>query len=111
MTKTDEHLDKLFAAYREACPDPEPSGSFMPEIWNKIEARRRFTINLKRWTSAFVTAAAALCIAMTIFMPQPAQTPVFETTYIDTLGANEPYETMAYAELVRYELSEGLNIQ
>ena len=37
----DERLDALFRAYRQACPDPEPSADFMPRLWLKIEARER----------------------------------------------------------------------
>ena len=34
-------LDELFAAYREALPDREPSAGFTPELWRRIDQRRR----------------------------------------------------------------------
>ncbi len=34
-------LDALFQAYLEACPAPEPSANFMPQLWQRIEARQR----------------------------------------------------------------------
>ena len=33
-------LDALFAEYRGAVQEPEPSRDFMPGLWQKIEARR-----------------------------------------------------------------------
>ncbi len=33
-------LDALLAEYRDAIPAPEVSKNFMPELWQKIEARR-----------------------------------------------------------------------
>ena len=62
MSDEERQLDELFTAYRRACPAPEPSPRFLPDIWNKIEARRSMTLSLRRWTGAFVTAAA-LCLA------------------------------------------------
>ena len=103
MTREDEQLDKLFRAYREACPDPDPGAEFMPGLWSKIEARRSYTLDLRWWTSAFVTAAAALCIAMAIYTAQPPVSPVYTTTYVDTLDTGEALETLAYADLVRFE--------
>ena len=40
MDRMDSKLDALFAEYRSACPDPEPSADFMPAMWKRIEARR-----------------------------------------------------------------------
>jgi len=34
-------LDALFQAYRAACPDPDASANFMPELWRRIEERQR----------------------------------------------------------------------
>jgi hypothetical protein len=33
-------VDKLFAEYRDAIPDQDVTASFMPGLWQKIEARR-----------------------------------------------------------------------
>jgi len=40
---TDDQLDQLFRAYREACSAPEPRADFMPQLWRRIEARQNFT--------------------------------------------------------------------
>ena len=85
----------------------------MPDLWNSIEGRRSFTLSLRWWTSAFVTAAAALCLAMAVYTthPAPVESPVYTTTYVDTLGGDESFETLAYAELVSYDPSEGPEIR
>lgn len=36
----DSKLDALFAQYRDAMPDQDAGASFMPGLWQKIEARR-----------------------------------------------------------------------
>ena len=104
MDRSDEQLGRLFRAYREACPDPEPSPEFTPGIWKRIEARQSFTLSLKHWTSAFVTAAAAICVAMAVYMtiPNGIESPIYTTTYVDTLESQDT-EIQAYAELVSFE--------
>jgi hypothetical protein len=37
---TDAKLDALFAEYRGSVPDQDAGASFMPGLWQKIEARR-----------------------------------------------------------------------
>ncbi len=109
MTNDREDLDRLFAAYREACPAPEPSADFMPGIWRRIEARRRVTALVPRWAAAFVAAAAALCLLMGVYLlvPRPAESPVYTATYLDTLEESPALETLAYMEVVSFETSES----
>jgi len=45
----EERLDALFRTYREAFPDPDPSRNFMPNLWQRIEARQTFTFSLAGW--------------------------------------------------------------
>jgi len=113
MDSDEQQLDRVFAAYREACPDPDPTKSFMPGIWSRIEARRGFVLRVRRWTSAFVTAAAIACVAMAFYMPAGGQSdsPVDVTTYVETLEENPTFETVAYADVVVYDLPEGLEIR
>ena len=37
----DTKLDALFAEYRDAIQEPDANGTFMPGLWQKIEARRK----------------------------------------------------------------------
>ncbi len=108
MSSDEEKLNRLFAAYRQACPDPEPGPDFMPAIWRRIESRRRVTLLLPRWGARFVAAAAALCILMAAYLvaPRTTESPVYTTTYLDTLEESPALETLAYSEVVYFETSE-----
>ena len=60
----DDRLDALFIAYRSACEPREVSANFMPELWGKIERVQSTTFSFRRIARGFVTAAAALSLAM-----------------------------------------------
>jgi len=51
-------LDTMLRAYRAACPDPEASVNFMPQLWEKIERRRSANV-FGRTARVLVTAALA----------------------------------------------------
>ena len=60
-------LAALWAAYRTACPAPEPAPEFLPRLWEKIEARRaeaRSWFAFKRWAQACAAATAVLLVLM-----------------------------------------------
>jgi hypothetical protein len=40
LDSSEERLDRLFAEYRESCPDIEAGANFMPLLWKRIEAAR-----------------------------------------------------------------------
>jgi len=98
-------LDHLFAAYREAIPDPEPGAGFMPGVWRRIEARRSVAASVRHLAQSLITAAAATCLIFTLFLLRPASpTPVFATaSYIDVLASDSTPEQLAYAEIARDE--------
>jgi hypothetical protein len=82
-------LDSLFHAYRDACPDPEPSVNFMPEMWAKIEAREASRTVFNRMAKALVTAALGASVVMGLLSAsysQPA-TPASDGTYVQALAA------------------------
>ena|SRR6185437_10103969 len=74
----DARLDSLFHAYRQACPEPEPSVNFMPGLWAKIEARHASTTIFNRMAKALVTAALGASVVMGLlsasYTPPPAST-------------------------------------
>jgi hypothetical protein len=72
------HLDGLFQAYRQACPDPEPSVNFMPELWAKIEARQSSTTIFNRMAKALVTAALGASVVMGMLSASYTPPPVSE---------------------------------
>jgi hypothetical protein len=86
----DAELDAMFRGYREACPDPEPSANFMPELWRRIEDRQRSIFFMGRWARAFVTAAAVLSLAMAAYMSVPhSRSSVFSVeSYVEALAGH-----------------------
>ncbi len=97
-------LDRVLAAYREACPDPEVSSDFVPRLWRQIEARQSSVVNLRKWAQAFVTAAAAICLLLGILMTTSSPiSPFYDSTYLDVLAAEQSAGTYPDIELVSME--------
>lgn len=99
-------LDSLFRAYREACPDPEPSVNFMPEMWAKIEAREASSNIFSRMAKMLVTAAlgaSALMGLLSYSSTQPAL-PSNDGSYLQALANDhildlEPLQVERISEL------------
>jgi hypothetical protein len=91
-------LERLLAAYRAACPDPEPGVDFMPQLWQKIEAKRAFSYSLKRLARGIITAAAAAALAMALLLaPQHKASP----SYLELLAAGQSHDNIADTEIVQ----------
>ena len=88
----DDKLDALWAEYRAACPDPEPSAGFTPSLWKRIEARRSTNmVVFRRLAQLCVGATLALTVVMgLVLIPHLEQTPTAATTYADALVAEHP---------------------
>src|SRR5215471_2261312 len=84
--REDEKLDALFQAYRAACPTPGPDANFMPRLWHRIESRKRFTFSFRRMASGFVTAAAALSLALGVYMALPRTPSYGSQSYVEALA-------------------------
>lgn len=83
-------LERLFASYRDCVTEPDASPDFMPGLWQRIDARRKVTYSFRRFASGFVTAAAAICLFMTVALWIPSQAPVSGgATYVEVLAADE----------------------
>jgi len=106
--RDEELLDELFRAYREACPTPEASANFMPQLWERIEARQRFSFFVRRMASGFVTAAVALTFAMAVYLYTPHTGSAFYSeSYVEALASGHAADTAEeYVEPVRFDLSE-----
>ena len=89
QSQAESRLDQLFLAYREACPEPEPSVNFTPELWARIEAREVSTNLFGRMAKALVTAALAatviLGLMVSTFNHGESQ---FNGTYVEALKAD-----------------------
>jgi hypothetical protein len=101
----EKELDKLFEAYREACPDVEPGAAFTPGLWKMIDARRSPTYSLQRWARTLVTAAAAICLVLGILTTVITRTSgeVSRATYVEVLAAENLSEGYPYFEAVSAE--------
>jgi hypothetical protein len=89
MDRMEEKLDALFAEYRMASPDPEPSADFMPGMWKRIEARRVATVSVFRhWAQACVVASVALTILIgAVLIPKFQEKPAATSSYLEALSA------------------------
>jgi hypothetical protein len=106
---TDDQLDQLFRAYRDACPTPEPRADFMPRLWRRIEARQTFTFSFRRMANALVTAAMAASIALGVYMALPHATPsnaFYYTSYVEALADANAIDTPDIVAPVRLDLTE-----
>jgi hypothetical protein len=84
--QAESQLDQLFLAYREACPDPEPSVNFTPELWARIEAREVSSNLFGRMAKALVTAALATTVILGLVMSTLSHRDTqFNGTYIEAL--------------------------
>lgn len=88
MDNNDRQLDALLAAYRDACPDPEPSANFMPALWQRIDARRSSTLMMfRRLSQICVVATLALTILMgVVLIPRFQKMRVYTNSYVDVLS-------------------------
>jgi hypothetical protein len=104
-------LDGLFAAYRDACPDPEPSPDFMPRLWARIEGRRQ-TMEVfawRRWAQAFLSLAAVTCMLIVMLQVLPPSTSAyFHSTYIDQLSEDDGPEQMLLQDVASADTRPSL---
>ncbi len=98
-------LARLLAAYREACPDPEPSLNFMSRLWERIEAQRSWTREWKRLTEVLVTTAVALSVLLGFVLTRPTEPAVsfYTNTYVEVLAANYAQEGPLDPEVIPVE--------
>jgi hypothetical protein len=82
----EQRLDALFRAYRDACPTPEASANFMPNLWQRIEARQTYAFSFKRMANALVTAAVAFSILLGVYMSIPRSNPYYSQTFVEVLA-------------------------
>lgn len=96
MDQWNDELSSLFASYRAATPDLEPSANFMPELWRKIEGRQSVMLRFRKLTQVFLAAAAALCIVFATIMSIPTNSrPQVRGSYVDVLADAYPTESLA----------------
>jgi hypothetical protein len=101
----EKQLDALLLAYRDACPEPDPSVNFMPEMWAKIEAREASSTVFNRFAKALVTAALGASVLMGLLSMSASQPgPAPDVSYIQALAVDhvsdlEPLQVERISEL------------
>ena len=98
----DERLDALFRAFAKACPDRDPSANFMPNLWQRIEARQNNAFSFRRMANALVTAAVALSIALGVYMSIPGPNN-YSQSYIEALADAKTLDAPEIAGNVRLD--------
>jgi|ERR1051326_4637060 hypothetical protein len=103
----DQRLDDLLRAYRAACPDRDASANFMPELWQRIEARQTFTFSFRRMANGFVTAALALTVVLAIFMALPQKSSsTYPVSYLQALADSSTLDTPEIVAPVSLDLTD-----
>jgi hypothetical protein len=99
MDRMNDKLDALWAEYREALPDPEPSSEFMPHLWKKIETRRVETTSVfRRLAQICVMATLALTLLMSVVLIPRLQNEVaYSGSYVDALADQHAND---YADII-----------
>jgi hypothetical protein len=89
MDRMEQKLDALFAEYRMASPDPEPSADFMPSLWKRIEARRTATVSVFRhWAQVCVLGTVALTVLIgAVLIPRFQESATAGSSYLEALSA------------------------
>jgi len=90
LSESEARLDDLFRAYRAACPDPEASANFVPDLWARIEvvsAAREASGNwFGRVAKVLVTAALAASAILGIMISSTNQSSAFfNATFVEAL--------------------------
>ena len=102
MTNADSEFDDLFARYRSACPEPEPSTNFMPGVWRRIESHRSFRFVFQQLARPLMAGSAALLVLLVILNIVSGQhTRMTDASYVDALIADHTAETTYYTEAIR----------
>jgi hypothetical protein len=102
MTNGDLELNDLFAQYRAACPEPEPSANFMPAIWRRIDSRRSFRLVFQQLARPLMAGSAALVVLLLILnLVSSERTRIAPPTYVDALLAEHTAEKTYYTEAIR----------
>jgi len=89
-SESDARLDELFRAYRAACPAPEASVNFMPNVWAGIEAREVSRNWFGRVAKALVTAALAASAILGMMISSMNQSSAFfNATFVEALRVDQ----------------------
>jgi hypothetical protein len=95
----DLQLNEFFRTYREACPDVEPSTNFMPNLWQRIDARQNFWFVFQRFARTASAACGALCLLL-LALNLYTSRQFIASSYTDALMAEHTAEKTYYTEAI-----------
>lgn len=104
MNHHESGLDELLADYREACPEVEASATFMPTLWQKIDAKRSFWWAFQGFARTAMGACAVLALILLALNLTSVKQTFSSPSYTDALVADHSAEKTYYAENVRRQL-------
>lgn len=87
-----QELDRLLAAYRDACDAPEPTANFMPQLWDRIEASKPWSGQawagqVWLWARGLTVAAAMASLFLVMLQMAPRSNAAFYSeTYLESLA-------------------------
>ena len=99
LEQGDRELQQLFERYRAACPEPEASADFMPQVWSRIESRRTFSFTFWKLGRSMAAVSAVLCLLL--FALNLMFTPKLPVSYPDALISDFTAEQTYYTEAIR----------
>jgi hypothetical protein len=86
----EKRLDRLFAVYRTASPDFEPSANFLPDLWTRIESTGpvSWVFALKQFSIRLAAASALLAAILSgaLWLSSKHDLDVRRTHYVDVLA-------------------------
>ena len=108
-----DNLERQFsdtmAAYKAACGSPEGSANFMPNLWQRIESRRRSGFPLRLWAWRIVTAAGIICVVLMLALVTPLpqnNSTISLGAYLEALA--DENDTLAFSEVHTDTDGDGL---
>lgn len=100
----EQRLDRVFAEYRDACPDVEPAANFMPRMWERIDARRNPLFTWVLMSRRALVGALALCLVLGFALGTAfSSSQFYQTTYVEALDSSAVPEDLAAMHPVSFE--------
>jgi hypothetical protein len=78
----------------------------MPNLWRRIESRQNVSFSIQRMVRGFVTAAAAVTIAIGVYVSLPRTTPASGVSYLEALAEANSLDTPEIVGPVRLDWNE-----
>jgi len=109
----DFELNSFWSAYRKACPGPDPSAGFMPEIWSRIDRRRDSSAPfIRRLTQTFAALAATASLALLLLsISLPHNTSLLSGSYVEALAQSQTTDASLLQDVAYLETSSDSSTQ